>query len=214
MRKKDYNWDEYAQPFSQITTRFQQEMYELASKFLFGSVVDLGCGAAKVAPYLKDNKKVTEYLGVDCSDAMIRQAGLLLTKLKCRNFKLLRDKIENVKGSFSSALSLQSYYSWPDTRSMLGYIFELLSPESIFVLCSANDKIDMDKLLIISSRENLMHPDWDLYCEMNKSYANNRNFKLVDLETTVHEASGVGFSVVQAHDELYLGGANFLVLKK
>ncbi len=214
MRSTDYQWDDYADVFSPITSRFQVEMYELAARHAYGSVLDCGCGAAKLVPYLKDNPLVSSYMGVDSSVRMVKLADNLLTKMNQANYSVQCSSIENTTGRFQCAVSLQSYYSWQDPKGVLKHIHKLLEPGGRFILGSANDNLDIDKLLDKASNELLMYPDWEVYSTMNRQYAQNSEAHFSSLDELLSEVRQCGFRLQEAHSNLFLGGVNFMVLRK
>ena len=205
-------WDDYARLFSAITSRFQQEMYELAASHLAGSVLDGGCGAAKLLPYVAASPDVVRYTGVDSSPQMIARARLVLEKFPDVDAQVLLQSIEETRGRFDSVVSLQSYYSWSDGAAILEHVRGLVGAGGTFVLASANETLDIEKLLDVASRELLMHPDWDDFARINRALAGTGTGNFVSLDTLIREARAARFGVREAHTELYAGGLNFLVL--
>lgn len=210
----DYNWHDYSVPFSKITTRFQIEVYEKVALYLFGSVVDCGCGAGKLIPYLTANTEISGYLGIDLSEPMLGQAELIIGKLGLDNYSVQCQKIEDMTGSYSSAVSIQSYYSWPDTEEALRAIYNALGEGGVFVLGTVNEKLNLEKMISIAEQELLLNDMWDEFKENNRSLASAKSIKLPTLDELIAEVRDVGFKVIDVDTSLYLGGLNLLVLKK
>lgn len=205
-------WDEYASLFASHTSRFQAELYEYAASQLAGSVLDCGCGVAKLAPYLLENSDVCSYTGVDNSPGMITLARELIGKLNRPDYKVECQSIEASTGRYSSAVSLQSHYAWADGLSTLRHIREQLKPEGRFVLATANANIDIERLLELASRENLMSPGWDRFAELNRAFATTQTARFLTLDELIDEARTAGFSVCDTRTDFYLGGLNCLLL--
>ena len=206
-------WNDYSRLFSGITSRYQQAMYEAAADHLHGSVIDCGCGTAKLVPYLAARPKVSAYLGIDSSADMVARGAALAQRFPGFDASVRRLRIEEAVGRFDAAVSLQSYYAWSDGAGILRRIRGLLGAESTFVLASANERLDIERLLDVASRELLTHPYWDEFARMNRLLAGEGgggNF--VPLDTMVREAREARFRVREAHAELFDGGLNFIVL--
>ncbi|MFK7854461.1 MAG: class I SAM-dependent methyltransferase [Granulosicoccus sp.] len=214
MKTAEYKWDEYANVFSPITSRFQVEMYELSACFAYGSVLDCGCGAAKLVPYLTENASIHSYTGVDSSAQMIKLAENLLTKLNRPNYQVQCKPIEQTSGRYQCAISLQSYYSWSNRAEVIEHIYDILEPQGRFILATANDCLDIDKLLDKAAHELLMYPGWEMYSAMNRQYANSSDAHFSSLDELLSEVRECGFQLQEAHSNLFMGGVNFLVLKK
>lgn len=214
MSKGGYRWGDYARAFASITSRYQIEMYEYASRQLMGSVIDCGCGTGKIMPYLIENSQVTSYFGVDSSKRMVVQARKLIKKLQVPTFNVCHQTIESTRGTFSSAVSLQSYYSWPDAQKTLSCIHSLLKPDGVLILASVNEKLDICRLLMKASKELLMHDSWGLYERKNLEFTQLPETRLTTLDELIGDVRSVGFKVINAKTDLFEGGLNLLELKK
>jgi len=64
-------WEKYARLHASVTTSFQLAVYKEACKYLSGDIVDCGCGTAKIAPLLAEDRKVTSYIGIDFAEEMV-----------------------------------------------------------------------------------------------------------------------------------------------
>jgi hypothetical protein len=60
----------------------------------------------------------------------------------------------------------------------------------------------------------IAHPHWQKFKAHNMEISCNEGLVLKSLNEMICEVQTVGFSVVEAHQQLYLGGPNFLVLQK
>ena len=211
----DSMWNEYARCHLSVLTSFQWALFTEAASYLTGDVVDCGCGTARLAPLLADKATVNSYTGVDYSPEMVTMAQQWLTlKLLSKPINIIQDKIENISGHFSSAVSIHSYYTWPNTEEVLSSIYQMLLTDSFFVLVTPNSEMDMEKLLAESEKQLLAHPDFPLFRELNLQLCANRSAKFVSMDALIDESRRTGFKVIECHQKHYLGGVNFLVLKK
>jgi len=204
MNSPDLQWDRYADVFSPITSRYQSDMYDLAAKYAYGSVIDCGCGAAKLAPYLTEYDSVTSYLGVDSSIKMIELANVLLSKLDKPNYTTSCNAIEQTTGEYDCAISLQSYYSWTDKEEILNHIFNILAPGGTLILGTVNAELDAEKLLRKASNDLLMYPGWDTYSKMNRELAHLSNYNFCTLDELVDTVRRCGFKLKNRNIKRFL----------
>jgi SAM-dependent methyltransferase len=92
-------------------------------------VLDVGCGTGwlvrRIAPLVSAGLAA----GMDVSDAMVRRAEALSARLP--NVAFARGGAEAIpwdSGSFTTVLSVESAYYWPDPAKGLREIFRVLSP--------------------------------------------------------------------------------------
>ncbi len=208
-------WNNYARLFASITTSVQMSVYMEACQYLQGNVIDCGCGTAKIAPFLIDNVNIKSYIGIDYSSDMVEVASWVIGQLNNNKFNIQHSRIEDYKGSlFDSAVSIQSYYSWPEPLIILQHIYNLLKPNGIFVLATANVNLPIEKLARDAWKELLTHPDFEAYKAYNVRLATNPDANFVSLDDLVKQVSQVGFKLETAHQQHFQGGLNFLVLSK
>jgi len=201
----------YAPIFGAITPLCVSEVYQAASSELSGSVLDAGCGPCKLAPYLVDQPEFLRYMGVDYSREMVTLARQLLDQLDSRRFQVQCDKVENTHGEFDCVVSLQSYYAWPNPVKALTRLHQVLVPEGKLVLASANDRLDISKLLDEASRDWLLNPLWPEYRQHNQQIAANASGHFPSLDSLIGELRCVGFEIADAHTRFYDGGLNYVV---
>ena len=207
-------WENYAPLFLSITTSIQLEVYKAAASQLSGDVADFGCGTSKIAPFLADNPAVTSYTGIDYASEMTETAQWVIDTIEQPNFKVSTSKIEAATGRYSSAVSIQSYYAWPDPLQTLKHIHSLLDDNGIFVLATANKSLQLEILAKELERELIGHPNLQAYKDYNLQLAANPDANFVDMEDLTWQAQQVGFSIVEAHQQFFNGGLNYLMLKK
>lgn len=210
-------WNNYAHLFAYVTPSIQLAIYQEASLHLTDSVVDCGSGTAKIASLLVDNPAITSYTGVDYSEEMIAVANWILRKLKRPNFQVLHQRIEDLVGQqYASAVSIQSYYAWPNPEQTLAVIFQILKPEGKFVLASPNETLPLklNELANDLSKELIAHPYLDAYLDYNLKLAQNTQAHFVEMDELVKQVQAVGFHVEECHQRHLRGGLNFLVLRK
>lgn len=207
-----FGWDDYAKDFTSITTQFQHETYREAAGHLYGHVADFGCGGAKIAPIL--NGQCVRYTGYDASPAMVRSARQLTGKLPARGtgFSIVLSRIDAVASAqHDSAVSINSYYAWPDPMANLKAVSACLGPGGTFVLATPNHHLQMSELLAEAEKDLSMHPYWSAYKRKNQHLAHNAH--LISLNNLVRQVQDCGFEILEAHDRHFMRGLNFLVLR-
>jgi len=207
-------WNGYSRSFASVMTHVQRELYHDAARYLTGSVIDLGAGAARLAPLLADNPDISHYTAVEYADDMVEIANFTLDKLDQPTFRVLHQKIEDTSGQFSSAVSLHSFYAWDDPVAVLRHIYDMLLPGSTFVLATPNKNLNQKKLYQDAKKELMWHPDFEIFKEYNIQLANNPSANFVSMDTLIRKVHQAGFEVCSAHTEHYSGGVNFLVMTK
>lgn len=207
-------WEHYARLHASVTTSVQLALYRDACHYLSGSVADCGCGSAKIAPLLADNSQVTAYTGIDYAQEMVAVAQQVVQTLHRPSFKVLHHKIEEVEGRFDSAVSIHSYYSWPDPLLTLKHIAAMLAEGGKFVLATPNQYLCMAKLLREAEKELVAHPDFDAFRRYNLQLASKPLANFISMDGLVKHAQAAGFGLVECHQRHFGGGVNFLVLQK
>ena len=217
-------WNEYSRLFASVLTNVQRELYLDACQYLSGSVIDLGCGPARLAAFLikesictskiAGKQNVSQYTGIEYAHSMVEIAKFTLQTISRPKFSIRHQKINEVDGQFTSAVSLQSYYAWDNPEATLAHIFKLLLPDSIFVLATANKKIDQKKLFKDAEKELMWHPDFEAFKAYNFKLTENPQAKFISMDDLIKQVQSVGFQVVNCHQRHYAGGLNFLVCKK
>ena len=207
-------WENYAPLFLSITTSIQLEVYKAAAAQLSGNVADFGCGTSKIAPFLADNPAVESYTGIDYASEMIETAQWVIDTLEQPKFSVQASKIEDTKGLFSSAVSIQSYYAWPDPLLTLKHIHSLLEDAAVFVLATANKNLQLERLAKDLEKELIGHPNLQAYKDYNLQLAANPNAHFVDMAELTGQVQAAGFGVLEAHQQFFDGGLNYLIMKK
>jgi SAM-dependent methyltransferase len=208
------DWNRYAQAHASVITSYQLDLYREASQYLSGNVADCGCGSARLAPLLAKKSNVSSYTGIDCSEEMVAAARWILSRLNKPAFTIECSLIENIHARFSSAVSIHSYYSWPDPCAVLSHIYQLLAPKALFVLATPNPELAMQDLLVDVESELIAHPYFDEFKQANLRFAENPNARFVTMDHLVGESRDAGFQLLECHQRHYNGGVNFLLLRK
>lgn len=207
-------WNQYARCHLSVLTSMQWALFKEAATYLTGDVVDCGCGTARLAPLLADQNTVNSYTGIDFSPEMVNMAQWVTSKMSAKPFNIIHDRIENISGVFNSAVSIHSYYTWPNTEEILSSIYQMLLADSCFVLVTPNLDMNMEKLLAEAEKELFGHPDFPTFRQLNLMLSENRSAKFVTMDALVDETRRIGFKILECHQKHYLGGVNFLVLQK
>lgn len=212
MRSDIFN--DYAPLFAAITPACVREVYLETAGLVNGSVIDCGSGPCKMASYLADTPDLLSYIGVDYSREMVALGQQLLSQLGDKRFSVQCDSVDNIRGEFDNAISLQSYYAWPNHIKSLTRIHQSLVPGGKFVLGTANNCLDLNALLAEASKDWMLNPLWDPYVQHNRSIAQKTTGRFDCLDTLIGELRSVGFVVVEAHTRFYDGGLNYVVCIK
>lgn len=208
-------WENYARLFAAVTTSVQLDVYREACLHLEGSIVDCGCGSSKIAPFLADKNTVHAYTGIDYAEEMVLTAQWVVQTLNQNNFTVKHARIEDVdERGFNTAVSIQSYYAWPEPLITLQHIYNMLLPGGIFVLATPNKSICLEDLVKDAQRELVAHPDFEAYKNYNLKLAENPQANFIDMDDLVKQVQQVGFRVMECHQRHMRGGLNFLVLRK
>lgn len=207
-------WENYARLHASVTTSVQLDLYREAYKYLSGDVVDCGCGSAKLAPLLADNESVKSYTGVDYAQEMVTVARQVIQTLHRPSFTVLHSMIEDVTSQFDSAVSIQSYYAWPDPLVTLKHIYTMLRVGAKFVLATPNGELCLEKLLQDAEKELIAHPDFGAFKDYNLKLAHNPQANFVSMDNLIRQAQQAGFMVEECHQRHFGGGINFLVLRR
>lgn len=213
-RYPESDWNSYARLFAAVTTSVQLAVYREACLHLRGNVVDCGCGSAKIAPFLVDNEQVSGYTGVDFSAEMVTAAEWVISTLEEANFRIQHSKIEDAQGKYDSAVSIQSYYSWPEPLTTLRHIADLLVDGGCFVLATPNPNLSLANLAKDARKELIAHPDFQAFQDYNLQLAANPQANFVSMDNLIQQVQQVGFEVIECHQKHFQNGLNFLVLKK
>ncbi len=207
-------WNSYSRCFASVMTHVQRELYHDAAQYLTGHVVDLGAGAARLAPLLVDNRQVSHYTAVEYADDMVQIARFTLAKLDCPTFEVLHQKVEEVQGIFTSAVALQSFYAWDKPVETLRHIYDSLVSDGIFVLATPNNMLDQKKLFHEAEKELMWHPDFEIFRQHNLQIEHNPSANFIAMDVLIKQVQEAGFEVCNAHTKHYGGGVNFVVMKK
>lgn len=209
------DWDNYAESHLSVLPSVQLQVYKTVASYMQGNVIDLGCGTARITPFLHDMTKVHSYTGIDYSTDMVNKAQWLLNRLGNPQFKVHYSKIEQfTENPFDSALSINSYYTWPNPSEVLAHIYQLLKPNASFILVTPNKHLDMLKLAHEADKELLGHPHYAAFRQKNLELAGNEKALFVDMDTLVKQLLSLNFKLLACHQEFYLGGLNFVHVQK
>ena len=218
MKSIGYNtqvWDTYASCHASVTSSFHRALYDEILPHLMGRVLDFGCGSAKLSPFLVDHQGFDHYVGIDSSPEMLAVAQSVLDRLADTRFSLILSNIDEYCGELAdSAISINSFYAWPDPETTLKKILAYIKPDATFILVTPNQSLDITHLLREAEKELIAHPHFDQFAEQNYAFANSSQTNLYSLDELIRLVQGVGFRILESHDNHYLGGLTFLRLTK
>lgn len=84
---------------------------------------------------------------------MVNLGRRLLSQVSRPNYRLVEGRIEDVSGVYDTVVSIQSYYAWEDSPSILSHLYDCTTPGGTLVLATANEKLDIELLIRKCSRE-------------------------------------------------------------
>ena len=225
-------WDNYADDFLAIMPSMMLEVNKEVADLATGDVIDFGCGAAKIAPFVLDNCNVKSYTGIDYSLDMVKLAHWHLQQFPQKPSEIIHGKIESIdvepyevevvpgypvilsKRQYDFGLSINSYYAWDDTEKILHVIYNSLRVGARFVLVTPNNKLDIIKILDEVKKEQVANPHYERFRKKNISIVGNKNSVFIDMDDLILQAHRIGFKVCEAHQKFYYRGLNYLVLMK
>jgi len=209
------DWDAYAQSFQSVMPSKMLQLNKEVASHVYGNVADFGCGAGKILPFVVNQKSVRSYTGIDLASDMVEKARWMAERFPNKPIKIIENRIEEVTlESVDSAMSINSYYTWLKPASVLAHIYKQIKPGGLFILVTVNPDIDMPGLLQEAEMELVAHPHWEDFKMHNLAIMDSEQANFVDLGTLLSAASESGFRVLEAHQKLYAGGLNFLVLSR
>ncbi|HVK98227.1 MAG TPA: class I SAM-dependent methyltransferase [Dongiaceae bacterium] len=208
-------WSHYAISFSRITTRHQSALYRDVAALAQGSVMDFGCGPAKLAPYLASNTAVTRYQGIDACPLMIQLGQQLLDEMADSRFAILQSSIEALPdGACDFGVSINSYYAWKDPTVVLEKINDCLAAGADFILATPNARLDMDRLMQDTWPDFLLNPDFSKFRQCNDQLAQNGAQNFVSIDTLISQLRSAGFEILNCHGRYFDGGLSYVHAKK
>ena len=209
------NWNDYSESFQSVMPPEMERVNDAISKYMVGNVADFGCGSGKVIPYILRRPKVAHYTGIDSAAEMISRAQWMANQFDNTRVTLIQSKIEEMDSQmFDSGLSINSHYIWPEPKLTLSHILGQLKPGATFVLATINSSLDMPALLDEATPAMVAHPHWEAFKNHNLKICNSSDINLYELDSLIEQVREVGFAVLKAHDDWYMGGLNTLVLKR
>lgn len=210
------DWDNYALAHQSVMPSQMLALNQDVAVKTRGDVVDLGCGTAKIAPFVLNIEAVKSYTGVDYSKEMAERARWMLRHFPTKPGKICVAKIEafETQRRFDSAVSINSYYAWDDPLSVFSHIHALLKPGGTFVIATPNPRIDMAGLLEEAGRELIAHPYYPAFRKMNLAFCANNGARFIELDQLVTELQDTGFELTEATQDHYRGGINLVTATK
>lgn len=208
-------FDLYPQSFAAVTTLFQAEELRAVAELVSGHVVDLGCGSAKLAPYLQGNPALKTYMGVDPSAAMLVEARHLLVNLDDPRFSLLHRRMEDCDlTGYDWAVCLNALYAVENPQFALHKIRRMLKPGGQMILTTPNENLDMEQLLDECRKDLIQHPLFHTFRDINRILADQYRNQFVAMDELQSQVESAGFEVQSQHARFFAGGLNFMVACK
>ena len=225
-------WDQYARAFLAVMPSKMLELNKAVAELATGDVCDFGCGAAKIAPFVLDQPTVTSYTGIDYSLDMVEQARWHLEQFPEKPSEVIHGRIEFIESgaydieivsgktatisglAYDFGLSINSYYTWDKPDTVLRSIYNSLKTNAHFVLVTPNPQVDMENLLKEAKKELIANPYFESFKEQNMAIAGNEKALFVEMNELIMQVQKAGFKVIEAKQNFYDNGLNFLHLVK
>jgi len=225
-------WDNYPQAFLANNPAVMLELNKAVASLGKGNVADYGCGATKIAPFILNNPDVISYTGFDASPEMVKLGRWHLAQFPEKPSEIILANLEQItpsayklikKGNMSKyikqdgfdfGLSINSYYAWPKPVLILENIYKSLKPGARFVLVTPNLKLDMHALAEEAKRELVANPYFESFRDQNLAISANDKANLIEMDDLIDQVRGVGFKVIEANQQFYHKGLNFILLMK
>jgi hypothetical protein len=148
---------------------------------------------------------------------MVLVAKERLSQFNNPHYSIKKQSIEDVNDTFTAAVSIHSYYTWPNPIATLEHIFKLLTSDALFVLATPNNTLNQEKMLNLldaAEKELGNHADFELFKACNLQLVANPQANFISMKQLVKQVEQVGFKVIMSHQKHYAGGVNFLLLTK
>lgn len=225
-------WDNYPQAFLANNPTVMLELNKAVASLGKGNVADYGCGATKIAPFILNNPDVISYTGFDASPEMVKLGRWHLAQFPEKPSEIILANLEQITPSaykfikkgkiskyikqdgFDFGLSINSYYAWPKPVLILENIYKSLKPGARFVLVTPNLKLDMQALAEEAKRELVANPYFESFRDQNLAISANDKANLIEMDDLIDQVRGVGFKVIEANQQFYHKGLNFILLMK
>jgi SAM-dependent methyltransferase len=225
-------WDQYARAFLAIMPSMMFELNKAVAALAKGNVFDFGCGAAKIAPFILERNEVSSYTGIDYSPRMVELARWHLKQFPSKPSNIMCGRIEEIDREpaevdvmpgvtitvspkrYDFGLSINSYYTWDTPEIVLRTIYHILEAEGEFVLVTPNPRLNIEKILEDVKKEQVANPYFETFKEQNRAIVGNEKALFVDMNDLILQVQKVGFKVIEAKQNFYHNGLNFLYLKK
>ena len=225
-------WDEYAPAFLAVMPSMMLDLNKAVAELAVGNVCDFGCGAAKIAPFVLNQKAVTSYTGIDYSLNMVELARWHLKQFPEKTSEVIHGRIEFIDTgaydieivpgktasisdlAYDFGLSINSYYTWDAPETVLKSIYNALDEKAHFVLVTPNPSIDMKQILQEVKREQVANPYFESFMKQNMAIAGNEKALFIEMNDLILQVQQAGFKVIEAKQCFYNKGLNFIHLEK
>lgn len=223
-------WNKYSTSFLSINPSKMLEMNKEVAQYASGKVCDFGCGAAKISPFILNNKNVASYTGIDASKEMTKLARWHLQQFPKKPSTIIEANLEDIGKKvdvfkdtnnslerndnelFDFAISINSYYAWKDPEVILSNIFSNLKPNAGFILVTPNKNIDMRSLLEEAKMELVANPLFTDFSNHNLTISEEYNQTLMDMDELISQVRHIGFKIQESHQRFYNNGLNFILM--
>ena len=225
-------WDQYARAFLAIMPSMMLELNKAVAALAKGNVFDFGCGAAKIAPFILERHEVSSYTGIDYSTRMVELARWHLKQFPNKPANVICGRIETLDREpaevdvmpgisiavspkrYDFGLSINNYYTWDTPEIVLHTIYHTLEAEGQFVLVTPNPNLNIEKILEDVKKEQVANPYFETFREQNMAIVGNEKALFIDMNDLILQVQKVGFKIIEARQNFYYHGLNFLYLKK
>ncbi len=210
-----FEWEDYAQSFHSIMPAVMVQLNQFIANELYGDIIDYGCGAGKLVPYLNENASVTSYTGIDFSKEMIELANSVGNCHSNLTTQFVHSDIMlTALPASDCAVSVNSFYSWPKPNDIIDKIYQDLKPGGVFILATLLKSIDMVKLLEEAEPEFINHDYWQAFKSHNLKIMDNPGINLVTITELCDLLERFDFNVLSVDASFYDGGVGLVKVRK
>lgn len=108
------------------------------------NILDIGCGTGQLIKDINNETEVVNYLGIDVSENMIKEAKKLNKKL---NFKVIAIEKFNPKEKFDIVICTHAFPYFPDKENVIKKIHDITNKNATIIIANSSTNSLKDLLI-------------------------------------------------------------------